>query len=122
MTFKGGTSLSKGWQLIDRFSEDIDVVIDREPLGFGGSASPDRALSNNQRKQRLEALKTASQQRIQEDLYPALKDGLYKGPPILSARQPLNRRRSMNPDQQTLLFNTQPSLQLNTFVLKFESS
>ena len=25
LTFKGGTSLSKGWQLIDRFSEDIDL-------------------------------------------------------------------------------------------------
>ncbi len=24
LTFKGGTSLSKGWKLIDRFSEDID--------------------------------------------------------------------------------------------------
>ena len=27
LTFKGGTSLSKGWKLIDRFSEDIDIVI-----------------------------------------------------------------------------------------------
>lgn len=27
LTFKGGTSLSKGWKLIERFSEDIDVVI-----------------------------------------------------------------------------------------------
>ena len=25
--FKGGTSLSKGWQLIDRFSEDIDLFL-----------------------------------------------------------------------------------------------
>lgn len=24
--FKGGTSLSKGWNLIDRFSEDIDLL------------------------------------------------------------------------------------------------
>ena len=23
--FKGGTSLSKGWKLIDRFSEDLDI-------------------------------------------------------------------------------------------------
>src|ERR1700686_4967130 len=26
---KGGTSLSKGFQIIDRFSEDIDIHIDR---------------------------------------------------------------------------------------------
>ena len=30
--FKGGTSLSKGWNLIQRFSEDIDIFLD--PLGF----------------------------------------------------------------------------------------
>lgn len=27
--FKGGTSLSKGWGLIERFSEDVDLAIDR---------------------------------------------------------------------------------------------
>ena len=31
--FKGGTSLSKGWSLIERFSEDIDLAIDRQYLG-----------------------------------------------------------------------------------------
>src|SRR5581483_6738037 len=28
--FKGGTSLSKGWKLINRFSEDIDLFVDRD--------------------------------------------------------------------------------------------
>lgn len=32
--FKGGTSLSKAYHLIDRFSEDIDLIIDRQLLGF----------------------------------------------------------------------------------------
>lgn len=32
--FKGGTSLSKAYQLINRFSEDIDLIIDRKLLGF----------------------------------------------------------------------------------------
>lgn len=43
--FKGGTSLSKGWGLIDRFSEDIDLFVDPAtwdpPLGKNGV---DRAL------------------------------------------------------------------------------
>lgn len=30
MLFKGGTSLSKGWGLINRFSEDVDLAIDRD--------------------------------------------------------------------------------------------
>lgn len=31
--FKGGTSLSKGWKLIDRFSEDIDIALSPEAFG-----------------------------------------------------------------------------------------
>lgn len=38
--FKGGTSISKGWNLIERFSEDIDIFLDPEaftpPLGKNG--------------------------------------------------------------------------------------
>jgi predicted nucleotidyltransferase component of viral defense system len=34
--FKGGTSLSKAYNLIERFSEDIDLAIDRNFLGFEG--------------------------------------------------------------------------------------
>ena len=37
--FKGGTSLSKAYQIIERFSEDVDLIIDRNLLGF--SAEPD---------------------------------------------------------------------------------
>ncbi len=37
--FKGGTSLSKGWDLIERFSEDIDLAIDRKFFGFEGDIS-----------------------------------------------------------------------------------
>mgnify|MGYP001308268089 CR=1 FL=1 len=36
LVFKGGTSLSKGWRLIQRFSEDIDLALNREYLGFDG--------------------------------------------------------------------------------------
>ena len=34
-----GTSLSKAYHLIDRFSEDIDLAIDRKFLGFDGELS-----------------------------------------------------------------------------------
>lgn len=39
LIFKGGTSLSKGWNIIQRFSEDIDLALDREFLGFTGELS-----------------------------------------------------------------------------------
>jgi hypothetical protein len=63
LTFKGGTSLSKGWKLIDRFSEDIDVVIDRDSLGF-----PGEKLSNKQ----LEKLKEACSRYVVKNLLPEL--------------------------------------------------
>ena len=37
LVFKGGTSLSKAWKLIHRFSEDIDLAIDQ--AFFDGYAS-----------------------------------------------------------------------------------
>jgi hypothetical protein len=44
--FKGGTSLSKGWQLIDRFSEDVDLFVDpaRFVPALSGPRSVDREL------------------------------------------------------------------------------
>ena len=39
IVFKGGTSLSKAWGLIDRFSEDIDLAINREFFNFSGDIS-----------------------------------------------------------------------------------
>jgi hypothetical protein len=45
--FKGGTSLAKGWNLIQRFSEDIDIFLD--PLAFKptlGKNAIDRELRN----------------------------------------------------------------------------
>ena len=42
LVFKGGTSLSKSWQLIERFSEDIDLSLEREVLGFTGDLSKNK--------------------------------------------------------------------------------
>ena len=49
LVFKGGTSLSKAWKLIQRFSEDVDLAIDRTFLGFKGNLS--KKQRTNLRKQ-----------------------------------------------------------------------
>ena len=36
LTFKGGTSLSKAWGITERFSEDVDIAIDRSFFGISG--------------------------------------------------------------------------------------
>lgn len=39
LLFKGGTSLSKAWGLIERFSEDVDLALDRDFLGYTGEVT-----------------------------------------------------------------------------------
>jgi hypothetical protein len=102
LTFKGGTSLSKAWQLIERFSEDIDVVIDRDFLGFGGEHSPERAPSRKKQRQWLDELKAASQARIRQSLQPALAARIAE-----KLRPGTEWRLDSDPDDpdaQTLLF------------------
>ncbi len=54
--FKGGTSLSKAWNLIERFSEDIDLAIDRKFFGFEGDIS--KTQIRNLRKKSCEFIST----------------------------------------------------------------
>ena len=41
-SFKGGTSLSKGWGLIERFSEDADIALDKSFWGLSGDTRTQR--------------------------------------------------------------------------------
>ena len=64
--FKGGTSLSKAWNLIDRFSEDIDLALDRKYLGFD---KPDAEMNGSQ----VRKLRKTSCEYISEKYLPALQ-------------------------------------------------
>jgi hypothetical protein len=50
LSFKGGTSLSKCYNLIERFSEDVDIAINREFFGFMGESFTIKQVSKNLRK------------------------------------------------------------------------
>jgi len=50
ISFKGGTSLSKCWNVIERFSEDVDIAINREYFGFLGETFTIKQISKNLRK------------------------------------------------------------------------
>ncbi|MCL2512098.1 MAG: nucleotidyl transferase AbiEii/AbiGii toxin family protein [Bacteroidales bacterium] len=50
ISFKGGTSLSKCWSVIERFSEDVDIAINREYFGFFGEIFTIKQISKNLRK------------------------------------------------------------------------
>jgi len=63
LIFKGGTSLSKAWNVIERFSEDIDLALDREFLGFVGDIS----------KTQISKLRYASYKFLTEKFTPELQ-------------------------------------------------
>ena len=74
-SFKGGTSLSKCWKLIDRISEDIDIGIDREYLGFGGNLSKTQ-ISDKLRR----AACSFVRDKLQYELHDALiEEGITEG-------------------------------------------
>ena len=103
LIFKGGTSLSKVFKVIQRFSEDIDVSIDRGWLGFGGANEPEAGASNKEKQRRIEALKTACQQKISSTLQHALDKAIR-------AKVQANEKWSLraddeDPDNQTLMFD-----------------
>jgi hypothetical protein len=59
LLFKGGTSLSKAYGLIRRFSEDIDITAFRDDLDEPASVEELEALSNKKRRARLDAIRDA---------------------------------------------------------------
>lgn len=64
LLFKGGTSLSKGFGLIERFSEDIDVTVFRDDLGVPATIGELAALSRNKREAALGQIKAACEAHI----------------------------------------------------------
>lgn len=76
LVFKGGTSLSKAHNLIQRFSEDIDLVVVREELGFAGDRdplNPDARISGKQRERLKEELRQEAASFIAQTLKPLLE-------------------------------------------------
>jgi len=59
LLFKGGTSLSKAYGLIRRFSEDIDITVFREDLNEPASVEELERLSGKKRKAKLDAIRDA---------------------------------------------------------------
>jgi len=68
LTFKGGTSLSKIYGLIDRFSEDIDLSIERDFFGFGEPHNPENAPSKKKQNAIIDNLSKACSTYVQTEM------------------------------------------------------
>jgi len=71
--FKGGTTLSKIFDVIRRFSEDIDLAVDYEMLGFTGDRSPHAAMSNTKRTKLLDEMLAVCREYIANEFLSLLK-------------------------------------------------
>ena len=81
IVFKGGTSLSKGWNLIKRFSEDIDIAIDRVFFGFEGELK--RKQISNLRRASCSYIKDKLAEELDQKLKEMGSDG-YSLRPIVT--------------------------------------
>jgi len=79
LMFKGGTALSKVFKLIDRFSEDIDLAIDYDPLGFGGHRDPRSDVSRTRREKLLEEMMASCRAYIAGPFLEAVRAGVSIG-------------------------------------------
>lgn len=75
LIFKGGTSLSKAYAVIARFSEDVDLSLSRRDLGFADDRDPEESgISGNERRRRIGALVEACKKVIRDLFVPELRE------------------------------------------------
>lgn len=74
--FKGGTSLSKVFGVIERFSEDVDLSLSPAWLGFNGENSLENAPSKTKRMARLEKLDQACTDAVKNIIRPVLESAI----------------------------------------------
>ena len=79
--FKGGTSLSKCYKLIDRFSEDIDLSLHMADLGFDGDKAPHIVATKESKsasKRAVEDLKVAGEVFLENTILVLLKEKIIE--------------------------------------------
>src|SRR5579863_3974913 len=105
LLFKGGTSLSKGYGLIERFSEGIDITVFRDDIGQHATVEELEELSGKKRNARLDAIRGACQEYIRGPLQQQMDTLLRRA--LDAAKLPANSGRveldADDPDGQSLL-------------------
>lgn len=108
LVFKGGTSLSKAWGLIERFSEDIDLALDREVLGF-----PDQFVS----KAQVTKLRKRASEFIGSDFLQELRQTLVDmGVPSGQFELTIQETTEEDRDPQVLEFGYHSALEPDAYI------
>lgn len=101
LVFKGGTSLTKIYRAINRFSEDIDLSFDRRDLGYGDDRDPRSAASRKKKDKLIDDLVETVTRHIQDVLMPRLTEVIKVELPNIEGSWQLTKDDG---DPQTLIF------------------
>lgn len=73
--FKGGTSLSKSFELIERFSEDIDLILDWRKLGYA-TREPLETRSNTAQERFKKEMNAKCEAFLKDEFIPTMQQDL----------------------------------------------
>jgi hypothetical protein len=109
--FKGGTSLSKGWKLVERLSEDIDIALAPEAFGKGYKSEPSHSYVKQLKKDGASFTSSV----IADELYTQLK---RMGVPekLFSVSVEMIPRKLPDKDPQTVFVRYISLYEANTYV------
>lgn len=80
ITFRGGTSLSKAYKAISRFSEDIDLSISRTWLGVTEDIDPTLAETKSQAEKRQGKIRKITRSKLNEFVLPLIEQAVDSSP------------------------------------------
>jgi hypothetical protein len=103
LLFKGGTSPSKAFGLISRFSEDVDITVFRQDLGEAATIEELEELSGKKRRAKLDQIRAACQKYLRDALRPRLEKMLMDSIGYQVDQRSGVRFDDADPDGQTLL-------------------
>jgi hypothetical protein len=113
MVFKGGTSLSKVYKAIARFSEDVDLSIPREALGFSGTHDLTPGISRTRQDHLLTDMRDACERHVSGRLRESLTARITAA--LASGLTPTWSLDVADSDAGTLLFGYPPALPAETY-------
>lgn len=105
LAFKGGTSLSKGWEIIKRFSEDVDLVIDPKMIN--------PLLPDAPSKRELKKFRKDTEVYVIEYIKPLLEKELF------SLNVTIEIVSSEIPDPTILKVSYKPLFEQDTYIKKY---
>lgn len=119
ISFKGGTSLSKCWNMIERFSEDVDIAINREFFGFMGDTFTTKQISKLLRKACCKFCRNTLQYDLTKQM---ITDGVPEN--LFSVKMNITEITTVDPEQIYIeyksVFNENSYIQ-NTVVLEINA-